>query len=118
MTCSGTQGGLGSPTSTPQCGAVLVLKRYLAAVRKVEHTKAHSFMLDAPDVRTAIDMKYAKVQAVEASDLPEYQLFEVLDKYKYILVSQKPVSVPSKSEEKRPPRWKIYYSYHDVQEVA
>lgn len=75
-------------------------------------------MLDAPDVRTAIDMMYAKVQAVEASDLPEYQLFEVLDKYKYILVSQKPVSIPSKSEEKKPPRWKIYHSYHDVEEVA
>lgn len=75
-------------------------------------------MLDAPDVRTAIDLMYAKVQAVQASDLPEYQLFEVLDKYKYILVSQKPVSIPSNGEEKKPPRWKIYHSYHDVEEVA
>ena len=115
MTLCGTPVELGSPTSTQLC--VVGNKKYLAVVKTKDQTKAHSFMFESDNARSAIDHMYSKVGATAPAELPEYQLFEVLDKYKYVLVSQKPVEVPP-AEAKRPPRWKIYYSYKDQKEAA
>ena len=74
-------------------------------------------MFESPSVLMALDHMYERVGATVPAELPEYQLFEVMDKYKYILVSQKPADIPGKSD-KKPPRWKVYLSYHDQKEVA
>lgn len=91
---------------------------YMAIVKAANYSRPVKLTFQARNNRYAIDEMYSRVNATTASDIEEYELYQILEDGKYLSVACKNISdvVYDHSQPNKPISYseKVYQSYQDV----